>query len=381
MKLAGSFIIFAIVVCTLFTSCKTKEIELSSYSGIDAQNFKGTVDGKKTDLFLLSNGKIGAAITNYGGRVVGLLVPDKEGKLVDVSLGMAGVKAYEQCTEPYFGALIGRVGNRIANGNFSLDGKEYQLFKNNGPNTLHGGKKGFQYVVWDADQLNDSTLKLNYLSKDGEENFPGNLSVEVIYSLRGTGLDIQYKWSSDARTVANLTNHAFFNLNGEGSGTIINHQLMINADTYTPVDETLIPTGELAAVLSTPFDFNTLTEIGERIDTLKNEQLLFGKGYDHNYKLNRSSNALEKVAKVIGDKSGIVMDVLTTEPGLQFYSGNFMQSKNKMKNGSLDDFRTAFCLETQHFPDAPNQPGFPSIIVEPGREYSSHSVYSFGILK
>ena len=371
----------------MLLSCQVQQSKENKNNNItetlNKSDFQTEVDGKKTDLYILRNASgIEAAITNYGGRVVGLTVPDKNGKRTDVVVGMKSLDAYKNATEPYFGALIGRVGNRIAKGHFVLNGEDYQLYLNNGPNTLHGGLKGFQYVVWDANQLNDSTLVLNYLSPDGEENFPGNLNVEVIYSLTAdNALDIEYTWQADAITVANLTNHAFFNLNGEGSGTIINHQLLIDADEYTPVDATLIPTGELASVDATPFDFRELTTIGARIDTLKNEQLLFGKGYDHNYKLNRSKQGLQNVATVIGDKSGIVMEVLTTEPGLQFYSGNFMQSKNTFKGGVKDDFRTAFCLETQHFPDAPNQSGFPSIIVEPGKKYSSRSTYRFSVVE
>ncbi|MCU4164719.1 aldose epimerase family protein [Carboxylicivirga caseinilyticus] len=350
---------------------------------LNKADFQTVIDGKKTDLYILKNlAGTEVAITNYGGRVVGLWVPDKSGQMTDVVVGFKSLDDYKNATEPYFGALIGRVGNRIGKGHFMLNENEYQLNLNNGPNTLHGGPKGYQYVVWDAEQLNDSTLKLNYLSPDGEENFPGNLEVEVIYALTAdNALDIKYTWEADAITLANLTNHAFFNLNGEGSGTILNHQLMIDADEYTPVDATLIPTGEMLSVESTPFDFREFTTIGERIDTLLNEQLLFGKGYDHNYKLNRSSEGLQKVAEVVGDQTGISMEILTTEPGLQFYSGNFMQSKNTFKTGSKDDFRTAFCLETQHFPDAPNHPEFPSIEVEPGKKYTSQSVYRFGIKK
>jgi len=346
---------------------------------LQSSDFKTIIEGKATDLYFLQNANgAKAAITNYGGRIVGLTVPDQYGNPVDVVIGMKSVDAYRKATEPYFGALIGRVGNRIAKGQFSLDGKSYELYLNNGPNSLHGGNKGFQYVVWDAVQLNDSTLTLNYLSKDGEENYPGNLKVSVTYRLNATnGLEISYTWQSDARTVANLTNHAFFNLNGEGSGSINDHYLTINADKYTPVDATLIPTGELTSVKETPFDFTKGSTIGARLDTTTNEQLKFGKGYDHNYRLNKLEGKLEWAAKIIGDKTGIIMDVYTTEPGLQFYGGNFMQSKNTLKYGEKDHFRTAFCLETQHFPDAPNQAHFPSIVVEPQQVYSSQTIYQF----
>ena len=346
------------------------------------ERFQKEIEGKATDLYWLKNSKgLKVAITNYGGRIVGLWVPDKNGTAVDVVVGFCSLENYQNSTEPYFGALIGRVGNRIANGKFMLDEVEYTLPTNNGVNTLHGGVKGFQDVVWDVKQSTDSSLILNYFSEDGTEGFPGNLKVEVAYLLTSeNGLRISYKAQTDKRTPVNLTNHAFFNLNGEGSGSITNHQLMIDADKYTPVDENLIPTGELVSVENTPFDFRTLTTIGSRLDTVSNQQLKFGKGYDHNYVLNqKTEGALQLIASVIGDISGIQMDVYTVEPGLQFYSGNFMQSKNTFKSGVKDDFRTAFCLETQHFPDTPNKPEFPSITLDPESTYKTVSEYKFSV--
>lgn len=347
----------------------------------DKTGFQDSIDGKKTDLFILKNHNgMTAAITNYGGRLVSLLVPDKNGKLTDVVVGFKKVQDYVNSTEHYFGATIGRVGNRIAKGKFSLDGKQYTLFTNNGPNTLHGGKKGFQAVVWDAGQPNDSTLELRYIAKDMEEGFPGNLNVKVTYSLTAdNGFKCGYEATTDKKTVVNLTNHAFFNLNGEGSGTINNHLLQINADRYTPVDSTLIPTGKIEPVAGTPFDFTKPTIIGERVDD-NNDQLKYGKGYDHNFVLNAGNNGeMNHAATIIGNRSGIQMDVYTQEPGLQFYGGNFMQSKNTFKTGVKDDFRTAFCLETQHFPDAPNHPNFPSIVLEPGKTYHTISEYKFSV--
>lgn len=345
--------------------------------------FQQTIDNKKTDLYVLkiSNG-MQAAITNYGGRLVSLLVPDKNGKLIDVVIGFDSVQHYQSSTEPYFGATIGRYGNRIAKGKFTLDGKQYLLTTNNGPNTLHGGKKGFQYVVWDAKQTGDSILELTYLSKDMEEGYPGNLQVKVTYSLTNNNeLKLDYEATTDKKTVVNLTNHAFFNLNGQGSGTINNHVLMIHADNYTPVDSTLIPTGKIEPVANTPFDFRKPTMIGKSVDA-NNVQIKNGKGYDHNFVLNANKGAsLNTAAIITGDKTGIEMEVLTQEPGLQFYGGNFMQSKNKMKDGGMDDFRTAFCLETQHFPDSPNQPAFPSTVLEPGKIYKTSSVYKFSTKK
>jgi aldose 1-epimerase len=344
--------------------------------------FQQTMDGKQTNLYILKNKNgMQAAITNYGGRLVSLVVPGKDNSLVDVSVGFDSVQQYQNSTEPYFGATIGRYGNRIANGKFSLDGKQYTLFNNNGPNTLHGGKKGFQYVVWDAKQIGDSILELSYLSKDMEEGFPGNLQVKVIYHITDANeLKLTYEALTDKKTVVNLTNHVFFNLNGAGSGTINQHILFINADGYTPVDSTLIPTGKIIPVANTAFDFRSPVAIGQRVDAV-DEQLRYGKGYDHNFVLNKSTAGMTHAATVTSDKTGIVMDVSTTEPGLQFYGGNFMQSKNSMKGGGKDDFRTAFCLETQHFPDSPNQAGFPSTTLEPGDTYSSMSIYKFSVKK
>lgn len=344
-----------------------------------ADSFKKEIDGKQTTLYTLKNKHNAEAIfTNYGGRLVSLLVPNKDGKLVDVVVGFRSVHDYEKSTEPYFGATIGRYGNRIAKGKFTLEGKTYSLFTNNGQNTLHGGKKGYQYVVWDATQPSANTLVLHYLSKDGDENFPGNLDVKVTYTLTDDNeLKMDYEAKTDKTTIVNLTNHAFFNLNGDGSGEILNHEVQIYADEYTPVDSTLIPTGKIEKVKGTPFDFTKATTIGARIND-KNEQLTFGKGYDHNYVLNKTkAMGMFHAATVKGDKSGIVMDIYTQEPGLQFYSGNFMQSKNTFKTGAKDDFRTAIALETQHFPDSPNQPAFPSTVLKPGQVYKTSSVYKF----
>lgn len=346
---------------TTATEATTGETNQSANS---AQSFGKLKDGTEVQQYTLTNSKgMKAVFTNYGGRISSLLVPTPNGQAVDVVVGFNDAAGFETATEPYFGATIGRYGNRIAKGKFTLDGKEYTLATNNGPNTLHGGTKGFQYVVWNATPVNGHTLELRYTSKDGEESFPGNLNVKVTYSLTDDNeLKMDYEATTDKKTVVNLTNHAFFNLNGEGSGTILNHRLQINADKYTPVDATLIPTGKILPVAGTPFDFRQPTPIGARIEQ-KNEQLKNGGGYDHNYVLNANpGNGLNRAARVQGDKSNIVMEVFTTEPGLQFYSGNFMQSKNTFKGGAKDDFRTAFCLETQHFPDSPNQPAFPSTV-------------------
>lgn len=365
------------------TGTHTAHDSTSVTTGIpDKKGFQDSIDGKTTNLYILKNGAgMTATITNYGGRLVSLLVPDKNGRMTDVVVGFESVDEYINSTEAYFGATIGRVGNRIAKGKFSIDGKEYTLYTNNGPNTLHGGKKGFQAVIWNAEQPNDSMLILTYRSPDMEEGFPGNLDVKVKYSLTNdNGFKCEYEAATDKKTVVNLTNHAFFNLNGEGSGTINNHILQIDADKYTPVDSTLIPTGEIESVVGTPFDFTKPTAIGTRVND-NNEQLKFGSGYDHNFVLNGHNGRMRQVATVVGDLSGIQMDISTEEPGLQFYGGNFMQSKNVFKTGVKDDHRTAFCLETQHFPDAPNQAAFPSIILEPGKTYRTSSVFKFTVKK
>jgi len=339
----------------------------------NAAAFNSTVDGKPTALYVLKNsGKLQAAITNYGARVVSLLVPDKNGVLTDVALGYDSIGPYVNGPETYFGAIVGRYGTRIAKGKFKLNGKEYTLATNNGPNSLHGGKKGFGAVVWDGKQVNDSTVELTYLSKDGEEGYPGNLKVTVTYTLAGDALQIGYEASTDKATVANLTNHTYFNLNGQGSGTINNHVLQISASQYTPVDSTLIPTGKLDSVAGTPFDFRQPTAIGSRINQ-DNQQLKYGKGYDHNFVLDKSATAVT----ISGDQSGIVMKVITDQPGVQFYGGNFMTGANTLKGGKKDNYREAFCLETQHYPDSPNQPNFPSTELKPGQTWKSTTTYEF----
>lgn len=341
-------------------------------------NFDTIIDGKPVKLYWLENKDIKMAITNYGGRIVALLTPDKHGDLVDVSIGYGNVKDYVESAESYFGATIGRVGNRIAKGKFSLEGIEYSVVPNNNENALHGGEHGFQDKVWDAEQPDPKTLVLRYTSPDMEEGFPGNLVVKVTYSLTDSkAVRMEYEATTDKTTVVNLTNHAYFNLNGEGSGSILNHSLQLYADQFTPVDHGLIPTGELKDVQGTPFDFREPHTIGERIGE-EDRQLGFGGGYDHNFVLNGiRSNGMNHAATVVGDTSGIVMDIYTEEPGIQFYCGNFMASENTLKSGARDDYRTAFCLETQHFPDAPNQSEFPSITLRPGEVYHTVSEYKF----
>jgi aldose 1-epimerase len=360
------------------TDTSTTMKDSISYGKLPADSaFEKTIDNKQTHLFVIKNKNgMKAAITNYGGRLVTLLVPDSAGKMIDVSVGMSSVDDYIKSTERYYGGTIGRYGNRIAKGHFTLEDKQYTLATNNAPNTLHGGKKGYQDVVWDAKKIDDQTLELTYLSKDMEEGFPGNLKVKVIYSITDdNGFKCSYEATTDKTTVVNLTNHAYFNLNGEGSGTILDHLVQFKADNYTPVDSTLIPTGKIEPVKGTPFDFTTPTTIGARINDV-NEQLKNGKGYDHNFVLNKHSMT-DPIAIVKGDKTGIVMEIYTEEPAMQFYSGNFMHAKNVMKYGEKDDYRTAFAMETQHYPDSPNQPQFPSTVLKPGQTYKTESIYKF----
>ncbi|GAB3415866.1 aldose epimerase family protein [Niabella aquatica] len=376
------FFLFATVAAVTVFSCNTQPknnadatAQTTEDSGsvklADQDAFSDTLNGKMVSIFYLRNNGIEASVTNYGGRLVNLFVPDANGKMTDVVAGPGTFKDMFE-SKDYFGAIIGRYGNRIGGGKFTLDGVTYKLPQNNGPNTLHGGPDGFHNVVWDPEQLSDSALQLTYLSKDGEMGFPGNLNVKVVYTLTADKeIKIEYEATTDKTTVCNLTNHTYFNLNG--SGTINDHILQINADEYTPVDATLIPLGKNETVKGTPFDFTAPTAIGARVDE-KNIQLEYGKGYDHNFVVRGSGQ--RKAAEVKGDKSGIIMEVISGEPGIQFYGGNFMNSQKNMKNGK-DDFRTAFCLETQHYPDSPNQPSFPSTTLKPGEVYKTATIYRF----
>ena len=345
--------------------------------------YETTVDNKPVHLYVLKNaGGVEAAITNFGGRVVALVVPDKNGVMTDITLGYDSLNHYRTRSETYFGALIGRYGNRIAKAKFSLNGKTYQLAANNGVNSLHGGPMGFHNQVWDAVQKDDRTLELSYVSKDGEEGYPGNLSVKVIYTLTDANeLKIDYEATTDQPTVVNLTNHAYFNLSGQGNETITDHMLTIYASKYSAVDTTLIPAGDPVAVEGTPFDFRTSKQVGKEIGS-NHIQIKNGLGYDHNFVLDKKqAGALEKAASVYAPSTGILMDVYTTEPAIQFYSGNFLDGKLVGKQQKAYGHRSAFCLETQHYPDAPNQPSFPSTTLEPGKKYQTTTIYQFGIQK
>lgn len=372
----------------LLFACQNSTSELPESTSVptsdvlQSKDFQKTIDGKKIDLFTLKN-ELGTVcqITNYGGKVVSLWLPDKEGNYADVVLGYSNIDGFLTAKEKYFGALIGRYGNRIANGKFTLNEVEYTLAQNNGDNHLHGGNQGYDAVIWEANQLDNQTLELRYLSKDMEEGYPGNLEIKVQYQLTNDNeLKIEYWATTDKTTVVNLTHHSFFNLKGAGEGTINDHLLQINANTYTPVDEGLIPTGDIESVANTPFDFTKLIAIGERVEA-ENEQLKRGKGYDHNFVLIPIDTTVFQAATVVEPSSGRKMEVFTNEPGLQFYGGNFLDGTIKGKKDKVYAHRGAFCLETQHFPDSPNQPNFPNTTLRPDEEYYSVCIYKFSITK
>ena len=381
MKFVGSLTLFTVLsISIMLSSCNPKK-ETDQKVGIEKALFGKLADGREADLYTLRNtAGMTVNITNYGGTVVSLTAPDKAGTFADVVLGMDSLAGYEKGV-PYFGALIGRYGNRIANGKFTLDGKTYTLAVNNGPNSLHGGLKGFDKVLWTATPVDgdEPALKLTYTAKDGEEGYPGNLSVTVTYTLqKDNALKIDYKATTDKATVVNLTNHSYFNLTGDASNTILNHDLMLNADRFLPVDKGLIPTGELKPVAGTVFDFTKPTEIGQRINDSSDVQIKFGGGYDHAWVLT-DNTALKLAATVHEPKSGRYLEVRTTEPAIQFYTGNFLDGTITGKGGVVYKKRAAFCLETEHYPDSPNHPAFPTTVLLPGKTYETTTVYTFSV--
>lgn len=364
-------------ICTLF-ACSEKKEEATT-SGLLASDFVASVDGKKTELFILKN-KNGAeaCITNYGGRLVSLMVPDKNGVLTDVVLGYGSIADY-LASDGNFGALIGRYGNRINKGFFTLDGTTYELPHNDNGHCLHGGANGYHTKIWNGKLVNPQTVELRYLSPDGDANFPGNLDIKVTYKLTDdNAVDISYEATTDKPTIVNLTNHSYFNLSGKLNAPILNEMIMINADRYTPVDDTLIPTGELAPVENTPMDLRQPVAIGAHIDD-DFDQLIKGRGYDHNWVLNSNGDINVLAAKTKNLGTGITMEVYTNEPGVQFYTGNFMSGNEKGKHGITYPFRGAYCLETQHYPDSPNKPEFPTTVLRPGEKYFSQCIYKFGV--
>lgn len=380
MRLAVFFLALCVVFATAVAAVDAKPS--LGYVELNAENFQKIVDGKKVDLYTIKNKNgMEAKITNWGGKLIQLLVPDKNGQPGDVVLGYETLDQLMN-GQGSLGSIVGRYANRIGKGKFTLDGEEYQLGINNGPNSLHGGVKGSRFVVFDAKQLDASSLQLTYLFKDGEEGYPGNCFLKAVYALTDDNeLKITYDAVTDAPTIVNFTMHAFFNL--AGGGSILDHILTVNADRFTPVDDTLITTGELRDLTGTPMDFRKPEKFGARVNA-NYDQLKLGPGYDHNYVLNKKGLEMSFAAKVYEPVSGRVMEVYTTEPGMQVYSGNFLEGKvprDVGKGGKVYNFRDAFCLETQHFPDSPNKANFPTTVLKPGEWFNSTTIYKFSVKK
>ncbi|WP_077155549.1 aldose epimerase family protein [Bacteroides bouchesdurhonensis] len=367
------------VAALLMAACTPKAEEKTTDSGLLQSNFQTEVDGKKTDLYVLRNkNNMEVCITNFGGRIVSVMVPDKDGKMQDVVLGFDSIQDY--ISKPSdFGATIGRYANRIGQGKFTLDSVEYQLPKNNYGHCLHGGPKGFQYKIFDANLLTPQKLELTCKADDGEEGFPGNLTCKVVMELTDdNAIDIKYEAETDKPTVINLTNHSYFNLDGD-AGSNSDHILTVDADYYTPVDSTFMTTGEIVTVEGTPMDFRVATPVGLRIDDYDFEQLKNGHGYDHNWVLNAKGDVTRKAATLQSPKTGIVMDLYTSEPGVQVYAGNFLDGSVTGKKGITYNKRASVCLETQKYPDTPNKPEWPSAVLRPGEKYTSECIYKFSV--
>jgi len=368
------------VAALLMAAC-TPKAEKATDSGLLQSNFRTEVDGKKTDLYILRNkNNMEVCITNFGGRIVSVMVPDKDGQMRDVVLGFDSIQDY--ISKPSdFGASIGRYANRINQGKFTLDGVEYQLPRNNYGHCLHGGPQGFQYRVYDAVQLNPQELQLTYVAKDGEEGFPGNITCKVLMKLTDdNAIDIQYEAETDKPTIVNMTNHSYFNLDGD-AGSNAEHLLTIDADYYTPVDSTFMTTGEIVPVEDTPMDFRTPMPVGERINDFDFVQLKNGNGYDHNWVLNAKGDINRRAASLKSQKTGIVLDVYTNEPGVQVYAGNFLDGSLTGKKGITYNQRASVCLETQKYPDTPNKPEWPSAVLRPGEKYMRQCIFKFSVDK
>lgn len=368
------------VAALLMAAC-TPQAEKATDSGLLQSNFQTEVDGKKTDLFILRNkNNMEVCVTNFGGRIVSVMVPDKDGQMRDVVLGFDSIQDY--ISKPTdFGATIGRYANRINQGQFTLDGVEYQLPRNNYGHCLHGGPQGFQYRVFDAVQPNPQELQLTYLAEDGEEGFPGNITCKTVMTLTDdNAIDIRYEAETDKPTIVNMTNHSYFNLEGD-AGNNSGHLLMVDADYYTPVDSTFMTTGEIVTVEGTPMDFRTPTPVGERINDYEFVQLKNGNGYDHNWVLNAKGDINRKAASLKSPKTGIVLDVYTSEPGIQIYAGNFLDGSLTGKKGITYNQRASVCLETQKYPDTPNKPEWPSAVLRPGEKYTSQCIFRFSVEK
>ena len=367
----------------LLSGCSSQEKnEITTLSGLNPANFESVIDGKNVGLYTLTNESgMEVCVTNFGGRIVSVMVPDKDGKMTDVVLGFDNINDYQNIPSD-FGASIGRYANRINQGKIVMDGTEIQLPQNNFGHCLHGGPTGWQYKVYDASQLNDSTILLTMKSPDGDNNFPGNVTANVTYTLTSdNAIDIKYNATTDKKTIINMTNHSYFNLGGDMSVPATDHMLYVASDSITPVDSTFMTTGEMMAVEGTPFDFNTSKAISEGVTDFSNEQVKFGNGFDHNWVLNTGCDVNKLAAKLVSPKTGISLEVYTNEPGIQVYTGNFLTGEVKGKNGILYPQRASVCLETQHYPDSPNKPQWPSVVLEPGSEYYSHCIFKFGIEK
>ncbi len=369
----------------LMASCGSKNAapELTD-SGLDPNKFVAEVDGKSTGLYVLKNAAgMEVCVTNYGGRIVSISVPDRDGKFIDVTLGLDSVQAYfPENNQTDFGAAIGRYANRIDHGRLPIGGDTIQLPTNNFGHTLHGGPTGWQYKVYDVKEANDSVLVLSITSPDGDNNFPGEVTAQVTYKLTAdNALDIDYEAVTDKPTVINMTNHTYFNLNGDPSKSIDDNVLVINADGYTPVDSTFMTTGEILPVKDTPMDFTTAKEVGADIKNFDFEQIKNGNGFDHNWVLNAAGDISQEAVKLVAPSTGVTLSVYTNEPGIQFYSGNFLDGTVTGKNGKVYNQHAALCLETQHYPDSPNKPQWPSVILLPGEKYSSRCIFKFGVEK
>lgn len=369
----------------LMSSCAQKDAEPQlTKSGLDPEKFVAERDGKPTALYTLTNQNgMEVCVTNFGGRIVSVMAPDRDGNFVDVVLGFDSVAAYfPENNSSDFGAAIGRYANRINQGRIVLDGDTIQLPQNNFGHCLHGGPTGWQYQVYDVTESTDSTLTLVMKSPDGDNNFPGNVTATVTYKLTAdNAIDIDYTATSDKKTVINMTNHSYFNLNGDPDSSIVDNILYVCADTFTPVDRTYMTTGEIVPVEGTPMDFTTPKAVGQDIANTDYDQIKFGNGYDHNWVLNTAGDDSQVAAKLVAPTTGITLEVLTDEPGIQVYSGNFLDGKVTGKKGKVYKQRSGICLETQHYPDSPNKAEWPSVVLEPGQTYSSHCVFKFGVEK
>jgi Galactose mutarotase and related enzymes len=380
------FCSFLVLLCSLlagFISCEKKkqgEGELKTLSGLEFAAFEKEVQGKQNRLYVMTNANgMEVTVINFGARITSVLVPDNQGAMKDVVLGFESIDDFLN-NPSNFGAAIGRYGNRIAKGKFTLDGTEYQLTVNNGENTLHGGITGYDQKMFDITQIDNQTLECTLFSPDGDNGFPGNLSITMIYKLTDdNAIDISYSATTDRPTVVNLTNHSYFNLSGNPASPITDHVLFMDCDSYTPTDAALIPTGEITKVAGTPMDFTSPRIIGDGINDVAFEAIQLGNGYDHNWIVNKPGEISNPVAKVTCPATGIVLEVYTNEPGIQFYAGNFLDGSQTGKNGIAYQQRAALCLETQHYPDSPNKPDFPSTVLRPGEEYFSRCIYKFSV--